>query len=57
MADALFQRGAVWSAETILEVVKGAREDNEWNAKAIDMALAHGWDINESNEYIDCALV
>ncbi|KAK8054925.1 hypothetical protein PG993_000152 [Apiospora rasikravindrae] len=57
MADELFKRGATWNYGTIADVLEGAREDNGWNTKAIDVALANGWDINEHYEHVGGALV
>jgi hypothetical protein len=57
MAEELFKRGARWGDSTIMYVSEGAREENGWNTKAIDVALAHGWDINEHFDHIGCALV
>lgn len=57
MADELFKRGATWNYGTMGDVLEGAREDNEWNTKAIDIALAHGWNINEHYEHVGSALV
>ncbi|KAK7941499.1 ankyrin [Apiospora aurea] len=57
MADELFKRGATWNYGTMAEVLEGAREDNSWNTKAIDVALANGWDINQHYEHVGGALV
>jgi ankyrin repeat protein len=57
MADELFKRGAEWNDGTMADVLAGAREDNEWNTKAIDIALAHGWNIDEHYEHVGSALV
>jgi ankyrin repeat protein len=57
MADELFKRGAEWNYGTMGDVLEGAREDNEWNTKAIDTALAHGWNIDEHYEHVGSALV
>jgi ankyrin repeat protein len=57
MADELFMRGAEWNYGTMADVLEGAREDNEWNTKAIDIALAHGWNIDEHYEHVGSALV
>lgn len=57
MADALFKRGAAWNYATMGDVLEGARADNDWNRKAIDVALANGWDINEHYEHVGNALV
>jgi ankyrin repeat protein len=57
MADELFKRGAEWNYGTMADVLEGAREDNEWNTKAIDIALAHGWNIDEHYEHVGSALV
>lgn len=43
IASELFQRGATWNYETIAYVLEGARADNDWNTKAVDLALEHGW--------------
>jgi hypothetical protein len=57
LADELFKRGARWNYGTMADVLEGAREDNDWNTKAIDIALAHGWNINEHYEHVGSALV
>lgn len=57
MAEELFKRGARWTNGTIGDVLDGAREENEWNTKAIDVALAYGWNINEHYEHLGNALV
>ncbi|CAI6342069.1 unnamed protein product [Periconia digitata] len=57
MAHELFKRGARWNYGTIGDVLDGAREDNGWNVQAIDVTLAHGWDINEHYEHVGNALV
>ncbi|KAK8072922.1 hypothetical protein PG996_006270 [Apiospora saccharicola] len=57
MADELFKRGATWNYATMGDVLAGAREDNDWNTKAIDVAVANGWNINEHYEHVGCALV
>jgi ankyrin repeat protein len=57
MADELFKRGARWNYGTMADVLEGAREDNEWNTKAIDIALTHGWNIDEHYEHVGSALV
>ncbi|CAN9382110.1 unnamed protein product [Alternaria alternata] len=57
IADELFKRGARWGDSTIMYVSEGAREENGWNTKAIDVALAHGWDVNEHFDHIGSALV
>jgi hypothetical protein len=57
MAEELFKRGATWTYYTIGEVLDGARGENEWNTKAIDVALAYGWNINEPYEHVGSALV
>jgi hypothetical protein len=57
MIEELFKRGARWGDDTIGDVIEGARKENEWNTKAIDIALAYGWDINTPCEHIGPALV
>jgi hypothetical protein len=57
MAEELFKRGARWGDSTIMYVSEGAREENGWNTKAIDVALAHGWDVSEHFDHIGSALV
>ncbi|KAK8121816.1 hypothetical protein PG984_010486 [Apiospora sp. TS-2023a] len=57
LADELFKRGATWNYSTMGDVLAGAREDNDWNTKAIDVAVANGWNINEHYEHVGCALV
>jgi hypothetical protein len=57
MADELFKRGAEWNYGTMDDLLQGAREDNEWNTKAIDIALAHGWNIDDHYEHVGSALV
>jgi hypothetical protein len=57
MAEELFKRGARWGDSTIMYVSEGAREENGWNTKAIDVALAHGWDVNEHFDHLGSALV
>ncbi|KAH6882302.1 ankyrin repeat-containing domain protein [Alternaria rosae] len=57
MAEELFKRGARWTDCTIGAVLDGARGEIEWNTKAIDVALAYGWNINEPYEHVGSALV
>lgn len=57
MAEELFKRGARWGDSTVMYVSEGAREENGWNTKAIDVALAQGWDVNEHFDHIGSALV
>ena len=57
MAEELFKRGARCTDCTIGYVLDGARRENEWNTKAIDVALAYGWNINEPYEHVGSALV
>ncbi|KAI0157154.1 ankyrin repeat-containing domain protein [Hypoxylon sp. FL1284] len=57
MADELFKRGATWGDGTIADVLEGGREDSDWNTKAIDVALANGWDINEHYAHVGSSLV
>jgi hypothetical protein len=56
MAQELFKHGAEWSDCTMGAVLEGARQDNDWNVKAIDLALENGWDINKYYEYLGSAL-
>ncbi|OAK96969.1 ankyrin [Phaeosphaeriaceae sp. SRC1lsM3a] len=57
MADEPFKRGAEWSYGTMADVLAGTREENAWNTQAIDIALAHGWNIDEHYEHVGSALV
>ena len=57
IAEELFKRGARWGDSTIMYVSEGAREGNGWNTKAIDVAIAHGWDVNEHFDHLGSALV
>ncbi|KAH4603558.1 hypothetical protein HBH82_148700 [Parastagonospora nodorum] len=57
MAEELFKRGARWGDSTIMYIADGAREENGWNTQAIDVAVAHGWDVNEHFDHIGSALV
>ena len=57
IAEELFKRGARWGDSTIMYVSEGACEENGWNTKAIDVALAHGWNVNEHFDHIGSALV
>lgn len=57
IVDELFKQGNTWNLGTICDVLEGAREDNGWNTKAIDIALAHGWNIDEHYEHVGNALV
>ncbi|KAH8631247.1 hypothetical protein IG631_12929 [Alternaria alternata] len=57
IAEELFKRGARWGDSTIMYVSEGAREENGWNTKAIDVAIAHGWDVNEHFDHLGSALV
>lgn len=57
IAEELFKLGARWGDSTIMYVSEGAREENGWNTKAIDVALAHGWNVNEHFDHIGSALV
>jgi hypothetical protein len=57
MEEELFKHGARWGDSTIGAVWEGASEENEWNTKAIDVALAYGWNINEPYEHVGPALV
>jgi hypothetical protein len=57
MASSLFARGASWKYGTMADVLEGARSDNAWNTQAIDVALAHGWNIDEHYEHVGSALV
>jgi len=57
MAEELFKRGARCTDCTIGYFLDGARRENEWNTKAIDVALAYGWNINEPYEHVGSALV
>ncbi|KAI4627780.1 hypothetical protein J4E80_001914 [Alternaria sp. BMP 0032] len=57
MAEELLKRGARCTDCTIGYVLDGACGENEWNTKAIDVALAYGWNINEPYEHVGSALV
>ncbi|KAI1842886.1 hypothetical protein JX266_010904 [Neoarthrinium moseri] len=57
IAEELFKRGVTWGDATIESVVAGGNEANGWNTKAIDLALAYGWDINTHYDHVGSPLV
>lgn len=57
IAQELFKHGMNWTYTTMDAVMDGGNESNDWNTKAIDVALANGWDINEHYDQVGNALV
>ncbi|KAI1842265.1 hypothetical protein JX265_006892 [Neoarthrinium moseri] len=55
--DELMRRGARWTYESIQDVVDGGDESNSWNTKAVDVAIANGWDVHTEYEHVGNALV
>lgn len=57
MENELMRRGATWNYESIQDVVDGGDESNGWNTKAVDVAIANGWNVNTAYEHVGNALV